>query len=169
MAITRTAMVDDDGSGTTGTIINNAWKTEFYNQIDSALASGGGAAIVDVPFSAANFTTPDAGCTWTVTAGQVTYFYTVNGKLVTVSLQIAGSVITGTPIFLHVALPPIGAAVNRAAGVPCTYYSVGNLGTGFARLDVAATNVKLLRDVAGSTWPTSGAFNIYAQFVYSIP
>ena len=38
MPITRTAMIDDDGSGTTGTIINNAWKTELYNQID-ALAS----------------------------------------------------------------------------------------------------------------------------------
>jgi hypothetical protein len=36
MAITRTPMIDDDGSGTTGTIINNAWKTEFYNQIDPA-------------------------------------------------------------------------------------------------------------------------------------
>lgn len=34
MGIVRTAMIDDDGSGTTGTIINNAWKTEFYNQID---------------------------------------------------------------------------------------------------------------------------------------
>jgi len=41
MAITRTAMVDDDGSGTTGTIINNAWKTELYNQIDAALGGGG--------------------------------------------------------------------------------------------------------------------------------
>ena len=39
MAITRTPMVDDDGSGTTGTIINNAWKQEFYNQID-ALGAG---------------------------------------------------------------------------------------------------------------------------------
>jgi len=42
MAITRTAMVDDDGSGTTGTIINNAWKTELYNQIDAADAGAGG-------------------------------------------------------------------------------------------------------------------------------
>jgi hypothetical protein len=33
-------MIDDDGSGTTGTIINNAWKQELYNQID-ALAGGG--------------------------------------------------------------------------------------------------------------------------------
>ena len=35
MAITRTAMVDDDGSGTLGTVFNNAWKTELYNQIDA--------------------------------------------------------------------------------------------------------------------------------------
>jgi hypothetical protein len=41
MAITRTPMVDDDGTGTTGTIINNAWKQEFYNQIDAAVATQG--------------------------------------------------------------------------------------------------------------------------------
>lgn len=35
MPITRTAMTDDDGSGTTGTILNNAWKQEFYDQIDA--------------------------------------------------------------------------------------------------------------------------------------
>ena len=34
MAISRTAITDDDGTGTTGTVINNAWKTELYNQID---------------------------------------------------------------------------------------------------------------------------------------
>ena len=37
MAITRTPIHDDDGSGTTGTIIDNAWKQEFYDQIDAAL------------------------------------------------------------------------------------------------------------------------------------
>lgn len=36
MPITRTPMIDDDGSGTTGTIINNAWKQELYSQIDAA-------------------------------------------------------------------------------------------------------------------------------------
>lgn len=34
-------MVDDDGSGTTGTVINNAWKTQLYDQIDAALAAVG--------------------------------------------------------------------------------------------------------------------------------
>jgi len=40
MAITRTAMIDDDGSGTTGTILNNAWKQELYNQIDAQVSTG---------------------------------------------------------------------------------------------------------------------------------
>lgn len=37
MAITRTPQVDDDGSGSTGTLWTNAWKQELYNQIDAAL------------------------------------------------------------------------------------------------------------------------------------
>ena len=41
MPITRTAMIDDDGSGTTGTILNNAWKQELYNQIDAFVAASG--------------------------------------------------------------------------------------------------------------------------------
>jgi hypothetical protein len=38
VTITRTAWIDDDGTGTTGTVINAAWKTELYGQIDGALA-----------------------------------------------------------------------------------------------------------------------------------
>ena len=36
--ITRTAITDDDGTGTTGTVINAAWKTELYDQIDALVA-----------------------------------------------------------------------------------------------------------------------------------
>lgn len=36
MAIERTAITDDSGTGTDGTIINNAWKTELYDQMDGA-------------------------------------------------------------------------------------------------------------------------------------
>jgi hypothetical protein len=38
MAITRTAVIDDDGTGTTGTVFEDAWKQELYDQIDDALA-----------------------------------------------------------------------------------------------------------------------------------
>lgn len=36
MPITRTADTDDDGTGTTGTVRNNAWKTAVYAAIDDA-------------------------------------------------------------------------------------------------------------------------------------
>lgn len=38
VTITRTPWIDDDGSGTVGTVINNAVKTSIYNEIDGALA-----------------------------------------------------------------------------------------------------------------------------------
>ena len=39
MAITRTPIVDDSGTGTDGTVLGNAWKQELYDQIDAALAA----------------------------------------------------------------------------------------------------------------------------------
>jgi hypothetical protein len=45
MPITRTPIIDDDGSGRTGTVLDNAWKQELYNQIDGYV--GGGGAIAD--------------------------------------------------------------------------------------------------------------------------
>ena len=38
VTITRTPWIDDDGTGTTGTVINNAVKTALYDDIDAALA-----------------------------------------------------------------------------------------------------------------------------------
>jgi hypothetical protein len=77
MPITRTPLVDDDGSGTTGTVLNNAWQTNLYNAID-ALAGG---TWGNVPFSAANFTAVGGG-TWTVGAGAlIDNRYMIQGKL----------------------------------------------------------------------------------------
>lgn len=47
MPITRTPMVDDDGDGTTGTILNNAWKQELYSQIDGVVGREGTWTAVD--------------------------------------------------------------------------------------------------------------------------
>lgn len=43
MAITRTPIIDDSGSGQDGTVIDNAWKQQLYDQID------GNATIVQPP------------------------------------------------------------------------------------------------------------------------
>jgi hypothetical protein len=49
MGISRTPMIDDDGTGTTGTVINNSWKQELYDQIDAAIATGGVSLPISVP------------------------------------------------------------------------------------------------------------------------
>ena len=100
-------MIDDDGSGTTGTVINNAWKQELYNQIDGALAGGwpGGTAgqlpfpATQVPSSGANvladyeegtftpalsFAGAAAGLTYAARSG----VYVKIGQFVWVSLQV---------------------------------------------------------------------------------
>lgn len=41
MALARTAWTDDDGTGTTGTILNNAEKVTLYNQIDARWSESG--------------------------------------------------------------------------------------------------------------------------------
>ena len=54
MAITRTPIVDDDGSGETGTTIDNLWKQELYDQIDGVVSgveapiAGGGVITLPV-------------------------------------------------------------------------------------------------------------------------
>jgi len=64
MPITRTPIIDDDGTGTTGTVIDNAWKTEFYNQIDGVagalvkIGSATGAAVGAGPENLTGFDVP---------------------------------------------------------------------------------------------------------------
>lgn len=48
MAITRTPIIDDDGSGSTGTVLDNAWKQELYNQIDASLITDTGTTIATI-------------------------------------------------------------------------------------------------------------------------
>ena len=92
MAITRTPMVDDDGTGTTGTVINNAWKQQFYDQIDATVA-----ASAIGPFVAY------AGIVWTASPtppvlgnGSLTARYLRLGNLVLMQLYLTwGSTTTG--------------------------------------------------------------------------
>jgi len=153
MAITRTAMVDDDGSGTTGTIINNAWKTELYNQIDGALGSGGN--WVDVAFNAANFSAAGGG-TWTVGPAAITANrYTIIGKTLHWRLYLswfAGSnTVAGTVTSLRIASPG-GLTMQNNQGTSIGYCIES--GTG-ARIDVdllSLTNAVDLAKRNGSAW-----------------
>jgi hypothetical protein len=153
-------MVDDDGSGTTGTIINNAWKTELYNQIDGAVVGATG-TWSDVPFNAGYFTTPTAGATWVVSAA--IYHYAVLGKVVQLSLNINPSTVTGAPVRFQVVLPLVP---NRSTSLPY-WYRVGSLeGAGIAFLNAGATYVDFLRDVVGTPFG-AGAGQMSLSVCYS--
>lgn len=83
MAITRTPMIDDDGSGTTGTVINNAWKVELYDQIDAALATGSG-YLEGTFVPSLSFGGAAVGLTYATRAG----IYVKIGRLVWVQVQV---------------------------------------------------------------------------------
>jgi len=158
--IVRTPWTDDDGSGTTGTVINNAWLTSHYNALDTAYGSGGG-AWVDVVFNAGYFTTPTAGATWTVPAA--TYQYALIGKVVQLALTVSSSTVTGAPVRFNVVLPLVP---NRTAGV-VYWYRVGSLeGAGIAFVNPGVTYIDLLRDVVGQPFP-AGAAQFHLTACYS--
>ena len=151
MAITRTPMVDDDGSGTTGTIINNAWKQEFYGQIDGLVGTW-----VDMPYAAGNFTATD-GATWNVQPGNIAvHRYAIVAQTMRVHLSVAASEVLGTPALLVLALPAgysIAASflspiiVNDAATGNIAAYLFGN----------PPENHVSLKKLSGANWLATSA------------
>jgi hypothetical protein len=102
VTIPRTVWIDDDGTGTTGTVLNNAVKTELYNQIDTALAGVDAATQppwINVTYSGAYFG-GTGSMTWTVDAGdQIRFAYQLNGKTMTVSFYFEPTTLGGTAAF----------------------------------------------------------------------
>jgi hypothetical protein len=131
ITITRTPWIDDDGTGTTGTVINNAEKQTIYNQIDAALAVIAPYGYwVDVPFNAANFS-GYGGMTWTVAGSNVPVnHYTITGKTMTWSVRVQTSTVGGTLTPYLLLMIPAGATGRLASdgGVHVwAYTAVGNV------------------------------------------
>ena len=147
MAITRTAMTDDDGSGTTGTILNNAWKQELYNQIDAMPITGTWTPI----------DTSGAGLTLSVTSAR----YWRYDKLVVVSLHIAYPATANTnPAFIG-GLPvgngpawgglyPTSTPMPMMCALPASTsgFYLMNPATGLARTNAEVSGATLI--IAGS-------------------
>jgi hypothetical protein len=154
MAITRTPIIDDDGTGTTGTVIDNAWKTELYNQIDGVV---GGAGWANVTFNVANF--------WTgVTAGMLAANrFTVINKTLFWQVQIVGAPApapgTASLLLVTPVSPVFGVVMPVAYAV-----DAGGAITGAVFLD-AAGSTKI------SVYKTSGNWSgtVYCYFTAIIP
>ena len=104
MAITRTPMVDDDGSGNTGTIINNAWKTELYGQIDALIGPPVAFTVTDASGAGLTFSGPSS--------------YVRNGNLVSISINITFPV-TASGVTARLGGLPYFA--SNASGLYTTY------------------------------------------------
>jgi len=127
MPITRTPMIDDDGSGTTGTIINNAWKQELYGQID-------GIGTPQTAFSPTD--TSGAGLVFVVNAAN----YIRIGNLVSIQLELAYPA-NSNPSQAAIALPFF--CLGNGGG----FYSTGGVVRQYLLL--ANTNQVLLYDTNG--------------------
>lgn len=117
--IQRTPMYDDDGTGEVGTIINDAWKQELYNQIDAALATlqqqiNPTTAWVRVPYNAANFFA-QAG-TFTTSPASLEYSYYAVGKTLIVTLDLSGASLSNATTFVGSYLPPPYVVAQTTVG-----------------------------------------------------
>ena len=158
VTITRTPWIDDDGTGTTGTVINNAVKTELYDQIDAGFAQVDPAAAVwtDVPFSAANFTAlTGSGGTWSVTAGQVLAFSTCRqGNVLFVNFYCQNTTIGGSPYGLSVTVP-VGLVWRAWALAPAPIKFAGpTAGNALLQAQPGTSSITIYRDYVITPFPT---------------
>jgi hypothetical protein len=120
MAITRTPIVDDDGTGTTGTVIDNAWKQQFYDQIDAALGALVGAEGVWTP--SLNGSGGSSGITYTNQDG----VYTKLGRRVFINGRIALSAmgtVTGQLGVVGLPFPSENVAGHDIFGIFVQYWN----------------------------------------------
>ena len=167
MAITRTPMVDDDGTGTTGTVINNAWKTELYNQIDAADLAAVTVPWVNVAYSAANFTASSG--TWTVEAADVQWYqYLKLGNLAVVSFSIFNSTTSAATTQVILAVPSVIAA---PAGIfPIALIRGRDAGAQQVALAELVNDRIRIEKLAGGTWAAqTNALLVSGTMVYQIP
>jgi hypothetical protein len=161
VTIPRTAWIDDDGTGTTGTVLNNAVKTELYNQIDTALAGVDAAATpppwVPIAYNAANFTA-NVG-SWTVTAGmQNLFIYRLWGKSLSIKFSVINATVSGSPAELRIALPTGISILLGNQYCPFNYFDGAAHGIGAINVTAGATFLRLQREAYGvATWPAASA------------
>lgn len=126
MLVVRTADTDDDGTGTTGTIRNNAWKTALYDAMDGAFAAAG------ICEGRLTLTTALPVTTADVTGATTVYWTPYKGKYIALY---NGSTAWIRRLFVDTALA-LGAVTS---GLPYDIFGYDNSGT-FALEKLAWTN-----------------------------
>jgi len=152
-------VTDDDGSGTTGTILDNA----FFNSVRDYV----GGAWTTPAFNAANYT-GSGSMTWTLTSGDVQLNkYVVIGKTVHWHLVLTTTTVGGTPSTgLRVALPAGLSLVGASRGV---YWYLDNATEGFGGYVMVGSYVEFFKSNSGANWTAStNNTAIYASLTFEI-
>lgn len=140
-------VTDDDGTGTTGTILDQA----LFNSVRDYI----GTSWTSVPFSAGNFTA-DSSMTWTVAIGDVTtYAYIEIGKTMHISIVVSSTSVGG------VVSQELRVAVPNSRTIPKTSwgsYILSNNGTyetGAWTAAAGAAYIVFRRGPVGANWTAS--------------
>jgi hypothetical protein len=148
MPITRTPIIDDDLTGTTGTPIDNAWKQEFYDQIDDYVSG-----VWQYPaFNAGNFSAQAPGV-WTVTAGQVAMqrWQRFSGRTICYQVYVNGGALSGgncSALYINL----FGAVPYGSPAFPLTYFNQTQQQCGVVTLGSGVNYLTLQRDFFGTPW-----------------
>jgi hypothetical protein len=148
MAITRTAWTDDDGTGSTGTVINNAEKTTLYDQIDAALALAGATPSVSTVTTTGNI------AALPIPAGRGDLIvYMNNGALATIQGIAAG--LDGQRLTL-VSISAIGGAhvylAHQHTSASAANRVINVVTSGITPLAAGAGAAALIYDASVSRW-----------------
>lgn len=152
-------ITDDDGSGTTGTILDQAKFNEIRDYIGAAWSS--------VSYNAGDFTA-SGSMTWTVASGDVGMFkYVQVGKTMHVHLVLTTTTVGGTPSTgLRVALPGGVTLSGASRGV---YWYLDNGTEGFGGYVVVGSYVEFFKSNSGTNWTAStNNTAIYASITFEI-
>jgi len=171
MAITRTPILDDDGTGTTGTVLDNAWKQELYNQIDGL--------VINSPLNPCTPVWTNAGASQpAIGNGQMAGRWMQIGKLVVWDFTIftgsttvfgtGGFFTFGLPLGVPPYTPPLAARQNCWAGFT-TLSSAGGGSSAFTTYGVP-TNFYAINTAGGLVTPvapyTDPGIAFFAQGFY---
>lgn len=144
-------IIDDDGSGTIGTVLNHALFEQVKTYIDDVTVW------IDVPHNPFNFGA--SGTTWTVTApNQATFAYALVGsKTMLLQIYLTNTTLAANwPGSLDIILPSSMHARYQGGTFAFKNQGVAGIGTVFT----AAGNVlKLYRDLNSTAW-TAGSVDI---------
>lgn len=153
-------VTDDDGSGTTGTILDKA----LFDSVQTYI----GGAWTTPTFAAGNFTA-SGSMTWTLTSGDVALNkYIVIGKTVHWHLVLTTTTVGGTASTgLRVALPAGLTLLGASRGV---YWYVDKTTEGFGGYVVNSSYVEFFKSNSAATWDTTAVNQtaIYASITFEI-